>query len=144
MYTVRHIVVPQLPAGADLLIDAVPKKRGPKTDVLEALLKRVDGLEKRLHSDDAPPTPTNESMPDLPSKVEVDAKPPPKPPLNLNINTQEANSIVTPTSNLTSYVQVHSPSYQALTRTDNQRPSCCPMYCSTSTFPGFIISRTTS
>lgn len=29
-------------------IDAVPKKRGPKTDVLEALLKRVDGLEKRL------------------------------------------------------------------------------------------------
>ncbi len=30
------------------LIDAVPKKRGPKTDVLEALLKRVDGLEQRL------------------------------------------------------------------------------------------------
>jgi hypothetical protein len=28
--------------------DAVPKKRGPKTDVLEALLKRVDGLEQRL------------------------------------------------------------------------------------------------
>ncbi|KAF4629625.1 hypothetical protein G7Y89_g8520 [Cudoniella acicularis] len=27
---------------------AVPKKRGPKTDVLEALLKRVDGLEKKL------------------------------------------------------------------------------------------------
>jgi hypothetical protein len=41
----------------DVLPDAVPKKRGPKTDVLEALLKRVDGLEKRLHtegkSDDA-------------------------------------------------------------------------------------------
>ncbi|KAF2745761.1 hypothetical protein M011DRAFT_495564 [Sporormia fimetaria CBS 119925] len=31
--------------------DAVPKKRGPKTDVLEALLKRVDGLEKRLHAE---------------------------------------------------------------------------------------------
>jgi len=30
------------------LTDAVPKKRGPKTDVLEALLKRVDGLEARL------------------------------------------------------------------------------------------------
>jgi hypothetical protein len=28
--------------------DAVPKKRGPKTDVLEALLKRVDGLEQKL------------------------------------------------------------------------------------------------
>ncbi|CAK7267861.1 hypothetical protein SEPCBS119000_002766 [Sporothrix epigloea] len=27
---------------------AVPKKRGPKTDVLEALLKRVDGLEQKL------------------------------------------------------------------------------------------------
>jgi len=31
--------------------DAVPRKRGPKTDVLEALLKRVDGLEKRLRSE---------------------------------------------------------------------------------------------
>lgn len=30
------------------LADAIPKKRGPKTDVLEALLKRVNGLEKRL------------------------------------------------------------------------------------------------
>ncbi|EPE10604.1 fungal specific transcription factor [Ophiostoma piceae UAMH 11346] len=30
------------------LQDAVPKKRGPKTDVLEALLKRVDGLEQKL------------------------------------------------------------------------------------------------
>lgn len=28
--------------------DAVPKKRGPKTDVLDALLKRVDGLEAKL------------------------------------------------------------------------------------------------
>lgn len=30
------------------IYDAVPKKRGPKTDILEALLKRVDGLERRL------------------------------------------------------------------------------------------------
>ncbi|KAK3326439.1 fungal transcriptional regulatory-like protein [Apodospora peruviana] len=30
------------------IYDAVPKKRGPKTDVLEALLKRVDGLEAKL------------------------------------------------------------------------------------------------
>ena len=34
------------------MVDAVPKKRGPKTDVLEALLKRVDGLEKRLKPED--------------------------------------------------------------------------------------------
>ena len=27
--------------------DAVPKKRGPKTDVLEAVLKRVNGRDKR-------------------------------------------------------------------------------------------------
>ena len=31
-----------------MIADAVPKKRGPKTDVLEALLKRVNGLEERL------------------------------------------------------------------------------------------------
>lgn len=31
-----------------LSLDAVPKKRGPKTDILEALLKRVDGLEQKL------------------------------------------------------------------------------------------------
>lgn len=36
------------------MIDAVPKKRGPKTDVLEALLKRVDGLEKRLQDENRP------------------------------------------------------------------------------------------
>lgn len=34
-------------------IDAVPKKRGPKTDVLEALLKRVDGLEAKLKEKNA-------------------------------------------------------------------------------------------
>ncbi|RYP26575.1 hypothetical protein DL767_007973 [Monosporascus sp. MG133] len=42
------------------IYDAVPKKRGPKTDVLEALLKRVDGLEARLkdqkNSDTSPTT----------------------------------------------------------------------------------------
>ena len=34
--------------------DAVPKKRGPKTDVLEALLKRVNGLERRLEDEKKP------------------------------------------------------------------------------------------
>jgi hypothetical protein len=48
--------------------DAVPKKRGPKTDVLEALLKRVDGLEKRLRTEgerpdsQSPSTPTKEAV----------------------------------------------------------------------------------
>jgi Fungal specific transcription factor domain len=43
--------------NADCGIDAVPKKRGPKTDVLEALLKRVDGLEKQLKTQDKPDLP---------------------------------------------------------------------------------------
>ncbi|KAK3359039.1 fungal-specific transcription factor domain-containing protein [Lasiosphaeria hispida] len=44
------------------IYDAVPKKRGPKTDVLEALLKRVDGLEARLKEKKTEPeTPTSES-----------------------------------------------------------------------------------
>ncbi|QDS76345.1 hypothetical protein FKW77_002864 [Venturia effusa] len=41
------------------IYDAVPKKRGPKTDVLEALLKRVDGLEKRLRTEGKEDSPTN-------------------------------------------------------------------------------------
>ena len=46
--------------------DAVPKKRGPKTDVLEALLKRVDGLEKQLHKEKKGNTPdqVDQSPPD--------------------------------------------------------------------------------
>lgn len=35
--------------------DAIPKKRGPKTDVLEALLRRVDGLEQKLKEKKAEP-----------------------------------------------------------------------------------------
>ncbi|KAH8670821.1 fungal-specific transcription factor domain-containing protein [Xylariales sp. PMI_506] len=46
------------------IYDAVPKKRGPKTDVLEALLKRVDGLEQRLKDQNKPePSPTTEEPP---------------------------------------------------------------------------------
>ncbi|KAE9963644.1 hypothetical protein EG328_011242 [Venturia inaequalis] len=40
-------------------MNAVPKKRGPKTDVLEALLKRVDGLEKRLRTEGKEDSPTS-------------------------------------------------------------------------------------
>lgn len=40
----------------------MPKKRGPKTDVLEALLKRVDGLEAKLkEKKDQPGSPTIET-----------------------------------------------------------------------------------
>jgi len=47
----------------DGLTDAVPKKRGPKTDVLEALLKRVDGLERRLKDEKKSDSPSNGNAP---------------------------------------------------------------------------------
>ncbi|KAI9751366.1 MAG: hypothetical protein M4579_006107 [Chaenotheca gracillima] len=46
---------------APCIYDAVPKKRGPKTDVLEALLKRVDGLEQRLKDENKSISPITES-----------------------------------------------------------------------------------
>ncbi|KAE8350343.1 hypothetical protein BDV28DRAFT_159691 [Aspergillus coremiiformis] len=59
---------------------AVPKKRGPKTDVLEALLKRVDGLEKRLQDDNHPLSPTSSGSPTKPMDqlaAQVNFHPPP-------------------------------------------------------------------
>lgn len=46
---------------ASRFTDAVPKKRGPKTDVLEALLKRVDGLEAQLKDRKTDASPDTES-----------------------------------------------------------------------------------
>ncbi|PYH87703.1 fungal-specific transcription factor [Aspergillus ellipticus CBS 707.79] len=65
------------------IYDAVPKKRGPKTDVLEALLKRVDGLEKRLQ-EDSPISPTSSSSPIKPldqllQSASTSFQPPPPP-----------------------------------------------------------------
>lgn len=45
--------------SANRFADAIPKKRGPKTDVLEALLKRVDGLEQRLKDEKKAHSPNN-------------------------------------------------------------------------------------
>ncbi|PKX93163.1 transcription factor domain-containing protein [Aspergillus novofumigatus IBT 16806] len=70
------------------IYDAVPKKRGPKTDVLEALLKRVDGLEKRLQDENknpiSPTSPSNRTRNLLirpPRCMPSPAHPPPAPPL---------------------------------------------------------------
>jgi hypothetical protein len=71
-------------APSDATPDAVPKKRGPKTDVLEALLKRVDGLEKRLHTegksddadDDTQQSPVSEAATD--TKSATASQPPPQ------------------------------------------------------------------
>jgi hypothetical protein len=81
----------------------VPKKRGPKTDVLEALLKRVDGLEKRLHtegkSDDL--SETDPSMtPDANDSNPSDSSPSQRLPLELAANqvhaTSHANQLMSP------------------------------------------------
>lgn len=72
-----------MPDGARLIehlpcIDAVPKKRGPKTDVLEALLKRVDGLEAKLkEKKDQPGTTSSAKTPytPAPSAAEIVSKP---------------------------------------------------------------------
>lgn len=53
-----------------LITDAVPKKRGPKTDVLEALLKRVDGLEAKLKEKNSEATsPTTPTAPIAPGEA---------------------------------------------------------------------------
>lgn len=81
--------ITSLPADLIRGTDAVPKKRGPKTDVLEALLKRVDGLEAKLKEknaegsssktgesaeDEAADEAADEADPDKPETIE----PPPK------------------------------------------------------------------
>ncbi|KAF7171440.1 hypothetical protein CNMCM5623_003798 [Aspergillus felis] len=70
--------------------DAVPKKRGPKTDVLEALLKRVDGLEKRLQDENKNPiSPTSTVEPD---------KEPPDPSASLHVLARASTSSTSTTN----------------------------------------------
>jgi len=57
------------------MIDAVPKKRGPKTDVLEALLKRVDGLEKKLRDEKKTHSPPIDGSEVLGSDASGESKP---------------------------------------------------------------------
>ncbi|KAI1850220.1 hypothetical protein JX266_004078 [Neoarthrinium moseri] len=54
-------------------LHAVPKKRGPKTDVLEALLKRVDGLEQKLKEKKSDASPTTEEAPPLSATTESES-----------------------------------------------------------------------
>jgi hypothetical protein len=85
------------------LIDAVPKKRGPKTDVLEALLKRVDGLERRLKDEKKSHSPSNESGPSA-QEDSLNGDTVPQPDLNTNIsNTIEESAVysLTPTRQVT-------------------------------------------
>ncbi|GAB1204545.1 hypothetical protein APSETT445_003201 [Aspergillus pseudonomiae] len=120
--------------------DAVPKKRGPKTDVLEALLKRVDGLEKRLQDDNHPLSPTSsgsptKSMEQLAAQVNFHPPPPshtfPPPPAP----QQSSQSHRLPDSMLDVYfARLHGKPYsildEAATRQLHQRgqlPVCLSM-----------------
>jgi hypothetical protein len=94
-----HIVYPTSGANFGLmyLTDAVPKKRGPKTDVLEALLKRVDGLERRLKDEKKSHSPSNESGPCAQDDNSNGDTPQP-PQLNTNVsNTAEESAVYSPT-----------------------------------------------
>lgn len=79
--------------------DAVPKKRGPKTDVLEALLKRVDGLEKRLHhekkSSNSPDRDAN-AVEDSNESKSSDDNVPERPKLELAPQPTEVPPLLTP------------------------------------------------
>lgn len=79
-----------------MAIDAVPKKRGPKTDVLEALLKRVDGLERRLKDEKKSHSPSNESGPSA-QDDSSNGDTVQQPQLNTNIsNTVEESAVYSP------------------------------------------------
>ncbi|KAF2461728.1 fungal-specific transcription factor domain-containing protein [Lineolata rhizophorae] len=79
------------------IYDAVPKKRGPKTDVLEALLKRVDGLEKRLHdekkADGAETDPPTKDFNEPPGK---DQAQPDRPTIEIPQKSSVSNSVLSP------------------------------------------------
>lgn len=76
----------------------MPKKRGPKTDVLEALLKRVDGLEAQLKekkSDDGASSADGASDDALPKAEEPEFSDVQEPPAK----RRAGEDITSPTSN---------------------------------------------
>ncbi|KAF2117760.1 fungal-specific transcription factor domain-containing protein [Lophiotrema nucula] len=77
------------------IYDAVPKKRGPKTDVLEALLKRVDGLEKRLHTEGKEDSATDTEAAVIDTSDE--GKPASRPSIEISPNSAtSANQLMSP------------------------------------------------
>lgn len=77
--------------------DAVPKKRGPKTYVLEALLKRVDGLEKRLQTDKKPDSPTEETALEDSNGNSVSALLPQHVSNDVSVSSFDAPALISPT-----------------------------------------------
>jgi len=73
----------------------VPKKRGPKTDVLEALLKRVDGLERRLKDEKKSSSESNEGSAGDKESPNSDTKP--KRPQLETANIPNESAVYSPT-----------------------------------------------
>jgi len=74
----------------------VPKKRGPKTDVLEALLKRVDCLEKCLKTEEKNASENVEASNSRSDGVITDTRPP-KINIQANVNNiDEQSTIISP------------------------------------------------
>jgi len=80
---------------ANSATDAVPKKRGPKTDVLEALLKRVDGLEKRLKDEKKSHSPHNENGSGPDKDISITDLKPERPTLDTN-NVADETAVYSP------------------------------------------------
>ncbi|KAG0646889.1 putative transcriptional regulatory [Hyphodiscus hymeniophilus] len=81
--------------STDQLADAVPKKRGPKTDVLEALLRRVDGLERRLKDEEKPHSPDGEVR-SVNEEESVNGGPKPKRPQLDTTNIPDGSAVYSP------------------------------------------------
>ena len=78
------------------MTDAVPKKRGPKTDVLEALLKRVDGLERRLKDEKKSHSPNGE-VGSVTAEESVNGDSKPKRPQLDTTNIADETAVYSPT-----------------------------------------------
>ena len=79
------------------LYDAVPKKRGPKTEVLESLLKRVDELEKKLPHEKKSAS-NKKTSTTAPVTTSAPTAPAPPPPLNTAIDNSSATPLFSPLS----------------------------------------------
>ncbi|KAM3086941.1 hypothetical protein ACMFMG_001058 [Clarireedia jacksonii] len=84
------------------IYDAVPKKRGPKTDVLEALLKRVDGLERKLRDEKKSHSPNNDGSGGSAAageeeKIDNGEVKPKTPQLEISTNLADESAVYSPT-----------------------------------------------
>jgi hypothetical protein len=119
-------------ATALILPDAVPKKRGPKTDVLDALLKRVDGLEAKLKEKSSdqisPTTPTVESHPLAVEASSSDVTEPSAKRLAMEAKTSPQGAETSAVSSTTSGTKFVTPSkaHILMILTCTKRPDSAP------------------